>query len=88
MQPMEALWIRGSYPYKLTAEDHLVIKKWKWRAGAVYGAVLLVLVLIVASGPYTKTELRRAAAISPSPLLRWRIAVLPPEWANDDPDPR
>jgi hypothetical protein len=59
MQPMEALMNRGFYPYKLTAEDHLVIKKWKWRAGAIYGAVLLVLVLIVASGPYTKTEVAK-----------------------------
>jgi hypothetical protein len=59
MQPMGALMNRGSYPYKLTAEDHLVIKKWKWRAGAVYGAVLLVVVLIVASGPYTKTEVAK-----------------------------
>jgi hypothetical protein len=59
MQPMEALMNRGSYPYKLTAEDHLVIKKWKWRAGAAYGAVLLVLVLIVAAGPYTGTEVAK-----------------------------
>ena len=50
---------RGSYPYKLTAEDHRVIKKWKWRVGALYGAVLLVLVLIAASGPYTRTEVAK-----------------------------
>src|ERR1700687_4358123 len=49
--PMEALMNRGSYPYKLTAEDHLLIKEWKWGVGAVYAAVLLVLVLIVAAAP-------------------------------------
>ncbi|HEY2183605.1 MAG TPA: hypothetical protein VGH39_01315 [Xanthobacteraceae bacterium] len=46
---------RGSYPYKLTAEDRLLIKKWKWRVGAVYAAVLLMLVLIVVAAPYTRT---------------------------------
>jgi hypothetical protein len=46
-----------SFPFnKLTPEDHLTIRKWKWGVGAVYGAALLVLALIVAAGPYTKTE--------------------------------
>ena len=41
---------------KLTPEDQLTIRKWKWRIGIVYGAVLLFLVLIVAAGPYTSTN--------------------------------
>jgi hypothetical protein len=52
----EALVNRRFYPLKLTPEDHLAIQKWKWGVGAVYGAALLVLVLIVAAGSYTKTE--------------------------------
>jgi len=40
---------------KLTPEDQLTIRKWNWRV-AVYGAVLLFLVLIVAAGPHTKTD--------------------------------
>ena len=40
----------------LTPEDQLTIRKWKWRVAIVYGAVLLFLVLIVAAGPYTKTD--------------------------------
>jgi len=47
---------RRSCPFKLTSEDRLTIQKWKWGLAAVYGAALLVLVLIVAAGPYTKTE--------------------------------
>ena len=45
-----------SFPFRLTSEDRLTIQKWKWDLAALYGAVLLVLVLIVAAGPYTKTE--------------------------------
>ena len=45
-----------SFPFKLTSEDQLTIQNWKWGLTAVYGAVLLVLVLMVAAGPYTKTE--------------------------------
>lgn len=45
-----------SRPFKLTAEDHRTIEKWRWSLAAVYGAVLLVLVLMVVAGPYTKTE--------------------------------
>jgi hypothetical protein len=45
-----------SFPFKLTPEDHLTIQKRKWGVGAVYSATLLVLVLIVAAGPSTKTE--------------------------------
>jgi len=41
---------------KLTPEDQLTIRKWKWRAAILYGAVLLFLVLIVAAGPYTKID--------------------------------
>ena len=41
---------------KLTSEDQLIIRKWKWRLAVVYGAVLLFLVLIVAAGPFTKTD--------------------------------
>jgi hypothetical protein len=41
---------------KLTPEDQLTIRKWNWRVAIVYGAVLLFLVLIVAAGPYTKTD--------------------------------
>ena len=45
-----------SLPFKLTPEDHHTIQKWKWGLAAVYGAALLVLALIVAAAPYTKTE--------------------------------
>ena len=41
---------------KLTSEDQLTIRKWKWRVAIVYGAGLLFLVLIVAAGPYTSTN--------------------------------
>lgn len=41
---------------KLTSEDHLTIRKWKWSLAAIYGAVLLFLVVIVAAGAYTKTD--------------------------------
>jgi hypothetical protein len=41
---------------KLTPEDELKIRKWKWRLAAVYGAILLFLVLIGAAGPYTSTN--------------------------------
>jgi hypothetical protein len=41
---------------KLTSEDQLTIRKWNWRLAAVYGAVLFFLVLIVAAGPFTKTD--------------------------------
>jgi len=53
---MGGLMDRRSFPFKLTSEDHLTIQKWKWGLAAVYGAVLLVLVLMVVAGPYTKTE--------------------------------
>ena len=56
-KPLEVLMDPRSFPFnKLTPADHLTIRKWKWGVGAVYGAALLVLVLIVAAGPYTKTE--------------------------------
>ena len=42
---------RGSYPYRLTPEDHYVISKWKWRLGIAYGAILLVLVLVMVANP-------------------------------------
>src|SRR5258708_23030160 len=69
--PMEALMNRGSYPYKLTAEDHLLIKKWKGGVGAVYAAVLLVLVLMVAAATYTRTEVAMSGggpALSPAEM--------------------
>jgi hypothetical protein len=53
---LEVLMDRRSFPFKLTSEDHLTIQKWTWGFAALYGAVLLVLVLMVAAGPYTKTE--------------------------------
>jgi hypothetical protein len=53
---MEVLMDRRSFPFKLTSEDQLTIQNWKWGLTAVYGTVLLVLVLMVAAGPYTKTE--------------------------------
>ena len=45
-----------SFP-NLTFEDHLTTQKWKWRLAVVYGTVLLFLVLIVAAGPHTRTEI-------------------------------
>jgi len=42
---------------KLTPEDQLTIRKWKWSVAIVYGAVLLFVVLMVAAGPYTKTDI-------------------------------
>jgi hypothetical protein len=57
---MEALMNRGSYPCKLTADDRLLIKKWKRRVGAVYAAILLVLVLIVVAAPRTTTEIAKS----------------------------
>ena len=45
-----------SFP-NLTLEDHLTTQKWKWRLAVVYGTVLLFLVLIVAAGPHTRTEI-------------------------------
>ena len=68
---------RGSFPYKLTPEDHLLINKWKWRVGAVYGAVLLVLVLIVAAAPYTRTEVAKRGgdpALSSASIANNRLA--------------
>jgi hypothetical protein len=53
---MEVLMNRIFYPLKLTPEDDLLIQKWKWRLAAVYGAILLMLILIVAAAPYTKTD--------------------------------
>ena len=45
-----------SLPLKLTAEDRHTIEKWRWSLAAVYGAILLLLVLVVAAAPYTKTD--------------------------------
>ena len=53
---MEALMHLRSRPFKPTAEDRRTIEKWRWSLAAVYGAVLLMLVLIVAAAPYTKTD--------------------------------
>jgi hypothetical protein len=48
---MEALMNPRSFPFKLTPEDRLTIRTWKWRLAAVYGAVLLILALIVTAAP-------------------------------------
>ena len=48
---MEALMNPRSFPFKLTPEDRLTIRRWKWRLAAVYGAVLLILGLIVTATP-------------------------------------
>ena len=42
---------------KLSPEDQLTIRKWKWRVAIVYGVVLLFVVLMVAAGPYTETDI-------------------------------
>ena len=42
---------RGSYPYRLTPEDRLIISKWKLRVGLAYGAILLVLLLVMVANP-------------------------------------
>jgi hypothetical protein len=48
---MEAFMNRGSYPYRLTPEDRLIISKWKWRLGIAYGAILFVLLLVMVANP-------------------------------------
>ena len=58
---------------KLTPEDELTIRKWKWRLAAVYGAILLFLVLIVAAGPYTSTNIA-SSRIEPSAIAQVRVA--------------
>jgi hypothetical protein len=40
-----------SFPFKLTPEDRLTIRTWKWRLATVYGAVLLILGPIVTVAP-------------------------------------
>jgi hypothetical protein len=45
--PIEAFMNSESYPYRLTAKDSLIISKWKLRMGIVYGALLIVLLLLV-----------------------------------------
>jgi hypothetical protein len=52
---MEGLMHPRSFP-DLTPKDHLTAQKWNWRLALVCGTVLLFLVLIVAAGPYTRTE--------------------------------
>jgi hypothetical protein len=46
-QPIEAFMNSESYPYRLTPKDRLIISKWKLRVGIAYGALLIVLVLLV-----------------------------------------
>jgi len=53
---METLMNLRSLPFKLTAEDRRTIEEWRWSLAAVYGSILLLLVLIVAAAPYTKTD--------------------------------
>jgi hypothetical protein len=48
---MEAPMNPRSFRFKLTPEDRLTIRRWKWRLAAVYGAVLLILGLIVTATP-------------------------------------
>jgi hypothetical protein len=48
---MEAFMNRGSFPYRLTPEDRLIMSKWKWRVGIAYGAILLVLLLVMVTNP-------------------------------------
>ena len=45
-----------SLPFKHMAEDRRTIEKWRWGLAAVYGAILLLLVLLIVAAPYTKTE--------------------------------
>ncbi len=42
---------RRSYPYKPTAADQLVIRKWKLRLTIVYGVILLALVGVTLVNP-------------------------------------
>ena len=42
---------------KLTPEDQLTVQRWTRRLGAVYGAVLVMLVLIIAAAPRQKPEI-------------------------------
>jgi hypothetical protein len=53
---MEALMDRRSFTFKPTDEDRLTIRKWKWRFAGVYGAVLLMLALMVAALPRHKPD--------------------------------
>jgi hypothetical protein len=48
---METLMNRRSYPFKPSPADQLVIRKWKWRLGCVYGAILLGLVVVAFVNP-------------------------------------
>jgi hypothetical protein len=60
---MEAFMNRGSYPYKLTVEDRLIISRWKWRVGIAYGAILLILVLVMVANPSrNRTEIAKGAS--------------------------
>jgi hypothetical protein len=60
---MEADMNRGSYLYKPTAEDRLIISKWKWSLATVYGAILLMLVLFVLASPNRdRNEIAKGAA--------------------------
>jgi hypothetical protein len=59
---MEAFMKRGSCPYKLTAEDRLIISRWKSRVGIAYGAILLVLALVMVANPSrNRTEIAKDA---------------------------
>jgi hypothetical protein len=66
-----------SLPLKLTAEDRHTIEKWRWSLAAVYGAILLLLVLIVAAAPYTKTDTassRTDPEVHSAAIADWRDA--------------
>jgi hypothetical protein len=62
-EPVEALMNRGCRFFKPTSEDLLVIQKWKWRLAALYGAILLILVVFVFAG---RSPQRTEIATDPS----------------------
>jgi hypothetical protein len=60
---MEADMNRGSYSYKPTAEDRLIISKLKWSLATIYGAILLMLVLFVLASPNRdRSEIAKGSA--------------------------
>jgi hypothetical protein len=52
---------RRPYSYKSTAEDCLIIQKWKSRLTIVYGAILLMLIVVLVSSNHNRID----RAISP-----------------------
>jgi hypothetical protein len=64
---MEALMNPRSFPFKLTPEDRVTIRMWKWRLAAVYGTALVVLALMVAVAPRDKPDSANSAIASSLP---------------------